>query len=72
MKLIADDGTTLESYDDETFGEVAVRGQNLFSGPLDDPKATAAAFDEGWFMTGDSLLEAARQSSPPPQRKPYR
>jgi hypothetical protein len=27
MKLIADDGTTLESYDDETFGEVAVRAR---------------------------------------------
>jgi acyl-CoA synthetase (AMP-forming)/AMP-acid ligase II len=35
-------------------GEVAVRGDNVFPGYLDDPKATAAVVDDdGWFYTGD-------------------
>ena len=35
-------------------GEVALRGETLFSGYLDDPQANAAAFlPGGWFRTGD-------------------
>lgn len=35
-------------------GEIQVRGPNLFSGYLNRPDATAAAFTEdGWFRTGD-------------------
>ncbi len=35
-------------------GEVQVRGANVFSGYLDQPDATAAAFTaDGWFRTGD-------------------
>jgi acyl-CoA synthetase (AMP-forming)/AMP-acid ligase II/acyl carrier protein len=34
-------------------GEVAVRGANVFSGYLDDAEANAAAFRQGWFLTGD-------------------
>ena len=35
-------------------GEVQVRGANVFSGYLDQPEATAAAFtSDGWFRTGD-------------------
>ncbi|MCZ6587230.1 MAG: AMP-binding protein, partial [Alphaproteobacteria bacterium] len=34
-------------------GEVLVRGDGVFAGYLDDPEATAAAFHEGWFQTGD-------------------
>lgn len=35
-------------------GEIRVRGWAVTSGYLDDPGATAAAFDEdGWFRTGD-------------------
>ena len=34
-------------------GEVAVRGPNVFTGYEDDPEATAAAFVNGWFRTGD-------------------
>lgn len=34
-------------------GEVAVRGENVFAGYEDDPAATAQAFRDGWFLTGD-------------------
>ena len=34
-------------------GEIAVRGPMVFDGYLDDPEATAAAFVDGWFRTGD-------------------
>ena len=32
VRLVADDGSDIEASDDETIGEVAVRGPNLFSG----------------------------------------
>jgi acyl-CoA synthetase (AMP-forming)/AMP-acid ligase II/acyl carrier protein len=34
-------------------GHVAVRGENVFQGYEADPAANAAAFVEGWFLTGD-------------------
>ena len=35
-------------------GEIVVRGPNVTAGYWDNPKATAAAFDdEGWFHSGD-------------------
>jgi long-chain acyl-CoA synthetase len=34
-------------------GEVCVRGPNVTRGYLDQPEATAAAFYQGWFRTGD-------------------
>jgi acyl-CoA synthetase (AMP-forming)/AMP-acid ligase II len=35
-------------------GEIAVRGENVFSRYLKDPPATAEAFTpDGWFLTGD-------------------
>jgi malonyl-CoA/methylmalonyl-CoA synthetase len=39
-------------------GELLVRGPNVFSGYWRQPEATAAAFVEGWFRTGD-LAERA-------------
>jgi fatty-acyl-CoA synthase len=34
-------------------GEICVRSPFLMDGYFDDPEATAAAFDDGWFRTGD-------------------
>lgn len=34
-------------------GEVCVRSPFLMDGYFDDPASTAAAFDGGWFLTGD-------------------
>jgi malonyl-CoA/methylmalonyl-CoA synthetase len=53
VQLIAEDGTTIEDSDDETIGEVAVRGPNVFTGYLNRPDATEEAMRDGWFMTGD-------------------
>ena len=52
-RLVADDGSDVEVSDDETIGEVAVRGPNVFSGYLNRPDATAEAIRDGWFFTGD-------------------
>jgi malonyl-CoA/methylmalonyl-CoA synthetase len=53
LRLVADDGTDIEVSDDETIGEIAVRGPNLFTGYLNRPDATAEAMRDGWFFTGD-------------------
>jgi malonyl-CoA/methylmalonyl-CoA synthetase len=53
VRLVADDGSDVEVSDDETIGEVAVRGPNLFSGYLNRPDATGEAMRDGWFFTGD-------------------
>jgi long-chain acyl-CoA synthetase len=38
---------------DGRHGEILVRGPNVFSGYWNNPSATAAAFADGWFRTGD-------------------
>jgi malonyl-CoA/methylmalonyl-CoA synthetase len=43
----------LDASDDETVGEIQVRGPNLFLEYLNRPDATADAFVDGWFATGD-------------------
>jgi malonyl-CoA/methylmalonyl-CoA synthetase len=58
VRLVADDGTDVDVSDDETIGEVAVRGPNLFTGYLNRPDATAEAVRDGWFFTGDLAARA--------------
>ena len=39
--------------DGETIGEIVLRGNTVMKGYLKNPKASAAAFEGGWFHTGD-------------------
>jgi len=39
--------------DGETLGEVMLRGNTIMKGYLRNPRATAEAFREGWYHTGD-------------------
>jgi malonyl-CoA/methylmalonyl-CoA synthetase len=57
LRLVEEDGTAITSYDSETVGEIQVRGPNLFTGYLNRPDATEAAFTaDGWFRTGDMAV----------------
>lgn len=49
--MIADDAG--RPVADGTRGEILLKGPNLFSGYWRDERATAAAFREGWYLTGD-------------------
>jgi malonyl-CoA/methylmalonyl-CoA synthetase len=53
VRLLDDAGETMEADDDETIGEIAVRGPNLFLEYLNRPDATAEVLRDGWFATGD-------------------
>ncbi|MBS0449590.1 MAG: acyl-CoA synthetase [Proteobacteria bacterium] len=47
--------------DGETMGEIVFRGNIVMRGYLKNPKATAAAFEGGWFHTGDlAVMEPDR------------
>lgn len=50
---VRDDAGAPVPPDDATVGGVWVRGPSLFSEYLGQPGATAAAFRDGWFETGD-------------------
>jgi malonyl-CoA/methylmalonyl-CoA synthetase len=58
VRLVDDQGAVIEVSDDETVGEILVRGSNLFLGYLNRPEDTAAAFVDGWFRTGDIATRA--------------
>jgi malonyl-CoA/methylmalonyl-CoA synthetase len=53
IRLVDDDRRPLERADDETIGEIVVRGPNLLKAYLNRPDATAEAVRNGWFFTGD-------------------
>jgi malonyl-CoA/methylmalonyl-CoA synthetase len=53
VRLLDDAGQPIDAADDETIGEIAVRGPNLFLEYLNRPDATAEALRDGWFHTGD-------------------
>ncbi|WP_370946478.1 acyl-CoA synthetase [Amycolatopsis sp. cg5] len=52
-------GVELRLVGDAELGEIQVRGPNLFTEYLNRPDATAAAFDDGWFRTGDMATRDA-------------
>src|SRR3954469_13326234 len=59
VRLADDDGRPLDGEpDDETIGEIEVRGPNLFLGYLNRPDATEEAMRDGWFRTGDLATRA--------------
>ncbi|MFF7409812.1 acyl-CoA synthetase [Streptomyces lydicus] len=59
VRLVDDAGRPVEGNDGETVGEIQVRGPNLFVEYLNRPEATDAAFDGGWFRTGDMATRDA-------------
>jgi malonyl-CoA/methylmalonyl-CoA synthetase len=58
LRLVDDDGNALDAADDETIGEIQVRGPNLFLEYLNRPDATGEAMTDGWFRTGDLATRA--------------
>lgn len=59
LRLVDDAGRVIDTLDDETVGEIHLRGPNLFLGYLNRPDATADAFRDGWFVTGDVATRSA-------------
>ncbi|MQA62513.1 MAG: AMP-binding protein [Actinophytocola sp.] len=53
LRLVDDAGNVIDARDGETIGEIQMRGVSMFTEYLNRPDATAEAFDNGWFRTGD-------------------
>lgn len=54
-RIAGDDGQVLG---DDAVGEVEIKSPHLFAGYWKRPDATAAAFHDGWFRTGDLAVRA--------------
>jgi len=51
-RLVDEQGAPVP-HDGETIGRLQLRGPMVFKGYLNRPDATAEAFDDGWYRTGD-------------------
>lgn len=52
-EVVVLDATTGRAQPPGEEGDLAIRGENVFSGYEDDPEANKSAFRHGWFLTGD-------------------
>ncbi|WP_328535936.1 long-chain-fatty-acid--CoA ligase [Streptomyces sp. NBC_00344] len=50
MTLVSPQGTPVKTGE---VGEIAIRGENIMKGYWNRPEATAEAFHDGWFHSGD-------------------
>ncbi len=50
---VVDDNTRDVPRDGQTMGEVVMHGNNVMKGYFNQPEATAEAFRDGWFHSGD-------------------
>ncbi len=61
-RLVDDTGADVA---DGEAGELLLRGPQLFAGYWNRPEATAEAFVDGWFRTGDIAVRDPRRVPPP-------
>jgi malonyl-CoA/methylmalonyl-CoA synthetase len=54
LRLVAEDGHVIQGEDEP--GEIQVRGPGVFTEYWKRPEATAEAFTDGWFRTGDMAV----------------
>ena len=55
LRVVDVDGNEVP-HDGETLGEIVVRGNVVMKGYFNDPEATAAAIQDGWFHSGDAAV----------------